>query len=245
MKKAPWPGLSFTWCPRWDSNPHELPQRFLRPPRLPFRHSGARDVPNQCNRYIEAHEGIEPNEALDRKRTAKEKGRPMDAKLSELLNHQINEELYSAYLYLTFADYYEDRGLKGFANWYMVQVQEEVAHAKILRRYLLDNDVSVKMTAIAEPDKTFSTDLEPLEAGLAHEKHITACIDRCYAAANDVHDFRAMQMLDWFVKEQGEEETNASDMIKNMKLFGSDPKGLYDLDREYQTRVFVAPTMPM
>ena len=245
MKKAPWPGLSFTWCPRWDSNPHELPQRFLRPPRLPFRHSGARDVPNQCNRYIEAHEGIEPNEALDRKRTAKEKGRPMDAKLSELLNHQINEELYSAYLYLIFADYYEDRGLKGFANWYMVQVQEEVAHAKILRRYLLDNDVSVKMTAIAEPDKTFSTDLEPLEAGLAHEKHITACIDRCYAAANDVHDFRAMQMLDWFVKEQGEEETNASDMIKNMKLFGSDPKGLYDLDREYQTRVFVAPTMPM
>ncbi len=245
MKKAPWPGLSLTWCPRWDSNPHELPQRFLRPPRLPFRHSGARDVPNQCNRYIEAHEGIEPNEALDRKRTAKEKGRPMDAKLSELLNHQINEELYSAYLYLTFADYYEDRGLKGFANWYMVQVQEEVAHAKILRRYLLDNDVSVKMTAIAEPDKTFSTDLEPLEAGLAHEKHITACIDRCYAAANDVHDFRAMQMLDWFVKEQGEEETNASDMIKNMKLFGSDPKGLYDLDREYQTRVFVAPTMPM
>ena len=233
------------WYTIRDSNPHELPQRFLRPPRLPFRHSGARDVPNQCNRYIEAHEGIEPNEALDRKRTAKEKGRPMDAKLSELLNHQINEELYSAYLYLTFADYYEDRGLKGFANWYMVQVQEEVAHAKILRRYLLDNDVSVKMTAIAEPDKTFSTDLEPLEAGLAHEKHITACIDRCYAAANDVHDFRAMQMLDWFVKEQGEEETNASDMIKNMKLFGSDPKGLYDLDREYQTRVFVAPTMPM
>ena len=238
-------GPSLTWCPRWDSNPHELPQRFLRPPRLPFRHSGARDVPNQCNRYIEAHEGIEPNEALDRKRTAKEKGRPMDAKLSELLNHQINEELYSAYLYLTFADYYEDRGLKGFANWYMVQVQEEVAHAKILRRYLLDNDYKPTMEAIAKPDKTFANDLEPLEAGLAHEKHITACIDRCYAAANDVHDFRAMQMLDWFVKEQGEEETNASDMIKNMKLFGSDPKGLYDLDREYQTRVFVAPTMPM
>lgn len=169
----------------------------------------------------------------------------MDAKLSELLNHQINEELYSAYLYLTFADYYEDRGLKGFANWYMVQVQEEVAHAKILRRYLLDNDVSVKMLAIAEPDMTFSSDLEPLEAGLGHEKHITECINRCYAAANDVHDFRAMQMLDWFVKEQGEEETNASDMIKNMELFGSDPKGLYALDREYQARMFVAPTMPM
>lgn len=169
----------------------------------------------------------------------------MNDKLAELLNHQINEELYSAYLYLTFADYYEDRGLKGFANWYMIQVQEEVSHAKILRRYLLDNDVAVKMFAIAEPDKTFTSDLEPLQAGLEHERHITECINRCYAAASEVNDFRAMQMLDWFVKEQGEEETNASDMIKNMELFGSDPKGLYDLDREYQVRTFVAPTMPM
>ena len=169
----------------------------------------------------------------------------MDAKLAELLNNQINEELYSAYLYLTFADYYEERGLKGFANWYMIQVQEETAHAKILRRYLLDNDAHVKMLAIAQPDKEFSCDLDPLKAGFEHEKYITGCINKCYAAANEVHDFRAMQMLDWFVKEQGEEETNASDMIKNMELFGSDPKGLYDLDREYQARVFVAPTMPM
>ena len=169
----------------------------------------------------------------------------MDAKLAELLNNQINEELYSAYLYLTFADYYEGRGLKGFANWYMVQVEEEMAHAKILRRYLLDNDADVKMLAIAQPDKEFKNDLEPLEAGLEHEKYITDCINKCYGAAYGVHDFRAMQMLDWFVKEQGEEETNASDMIKNMELFGSDPKGLYDLDREYQARVFVAPTMPM
>lgn len=169
----------------------------------------------------------------------------LDKKVGDTLNAQINKELYSAYLYLTFADYYEDRGLKGFANWYMVQVQEEIAHAKILRRYLLDNDYQVKMAAIAEPDKTFTNDLAPLQAGLEHERYITAAINECYQAAYDVHDFRTMQLLDWFVKEQGEEETNASDMIKNMKLFGSDPKGLYDLDREYQTRVFVAPTMPM
>jgi ferritin len=169
----------------------------------------------------------------------------LDAKLGDTLNEQINRELYSAYLYLTFADYYEDRGLKGFANWYMVQVQEELAHAKILRRYLLDNDYQVKMLAIAQPDKTFSNDLEPLEAGLEHERYITDSINHCYQLASDAHDFRTMQLLDWFVKEQGEEETNASDMVKNMKLFGGDPKGLYDLDREYQARVFTAPTMPM
>ena len=169
----------------------------------------------------------------------------LDAKVGDLLNTQVNKELYSAYLYLTFADYYEGRGLKGFANWHMVQVEEEVSHAKILRRYLLDNDYDVRMMAIDRPDKTFDNDLDPLLAGQQHEAYVTSLINTCYAAANDVHDFRTMQLLDWFVKEQGEEETNASDMVKNMQLFGSDPKGLYDLDREYQARTFVAPTMPM
>ena len=100
----------------------------------------------------------------------------LDKKVGDTLNAQINKELYSAYLYLTFADYYEDRGLKGFANWYMVQVQEEVSHAKILRRYLLDNDYQVKMAAIAEPDKTFTNDLEPLQAEAELRQSLLAVI---------------------------------------------------------------------
>lgn len=169
----------------------------------------------------------------------------IDATLGKALNEQINKEIYSAYLYLTFADYYEDRGLKGFANWYMIQVEEELAHAKILRRYLLDNEYQVKMLAIAQPDKTFTDDMGPLIAAYEHEKYITASINDCYALAYEQHDFRTMQLLDWFVKEQGEEETNASDMIKNMELFGTDAKGLFELDREYQARAFTAPAMSM
>ena len=169
----------------------------------------------------------------------------IDATLGNALNEQINKEIYSAYLYLTFADYYEDRGLKGFANWYMIQVEEELAHAKILRRYLLDNEYQVKMLAIAQPDKTFTNDMDPLIAAYEHEKYITASINDCYALAYEQHDFRTMQLLDWFVKEQGEEETNASDMIKNMELFGTDAKGLFELDREYQARAFTAPAMSM
>ena len=162
--------------------------------------------------------------------------------VAKVLEEQINKELYSAYLYLTFADYYEDRGLKGFANWYMVQVKEETDHALAIRRYLLDNDYTPQMRAIDQPDKTFSNDLEPLEAGLAHEEYVTSLIHHCYEVALEAHDIRAMQMLDYFVKEQGEEEANARDMINNMKLFGSDPKGLYDLDREYQGRVYTQMT---
>ena len=80
--------------------------------------------------------------------------------------------------------------------------------------------------------------MAPLKAGLEHERYVTSLIHTIYDAAYAVKDFRTMQFLDWFVKEQGEEETNARDMITNMKLFGSDPKGLYDLDREYQARVY-------
>ena len=170
----------------------------------------------------------------------------IDKHVGDVLNEQINKELYSAYLYLTFADYYDDRGLKGYANWYMVQVQEEVDHAKILRRYLLDSGYRPTMEAIEKPDKTFSNDLEPLEAGYEHEQYVTGLINNCYAAAYDIHDFRTMQLLDWFVKEQGEEETNASDMINDYKLFGSTPQGLFDLDQKYLARVYTpTATMPM
>ncbi len=166
--------------------------------------------------------------------------------VAEALEQQINAELYSAYLYMTFADYYDDRGLKGFANWYMIQTKEETDHALAIRRYLLDNDYKPTMEAITKPDKVFENDLAPLEAGLEHEEYITSLIHHCYEVAHEVHDIRAMQMLDWFVKEQGEEEANARDMVTNMKLFGSDPKGLYDLDREYQARTYTPQTvLPM
>ena len=165
--------------------------------------------------------------------------------VAKLLDEQVNKELYSAYLYLAFADYYEERGLKGFANWYIIQVQEEVSHAKILRRYLLDNGAKVTLSAIAAADVAFADDVEPLKKGLAHEQYVTASINECYAAAEDARDFCTMQLLDWFVKEQGEEEATAEDMVKNMELFGTSPQGLYALDREYAARTFTAPTMPM
>ena len=128
----------------------------------------------------------------------------LDSKVGEILNKQINKEFYSAYLYLTFADFFEDKGLKGFANWYVIQSQEEVAHARILRRYLLDNDWMPKMEAIAKPDLTFTEIIEPLKAALEHEKYITASINECYAVAQSVNDYRTMKLLDWYVEEQGE-----------------------------------------
>ena len=126
-------------------------------------------------------------------------------------------------------NFYEEQGLKGFANWYVIQSQEELAHARILRRYLLDNDWTPTMEAIAKPDLTFSKVVEPIKAAYEHEQFITASINECYAVAQKANDFRTMQLLDWYVKEQGEEEANASDLLKAVELFGGDPKNLFIL----------------
>lgn len=166
----------------------------------------------------------------------------MDNKVYELINDQINKELYSAYLYLQFADYYKEEGLDGYANWYEIQAQEERDHALIFRKYLHENGLNVKLKAIDMPDKKFSNFLEPLEAGLEHEKYVTSLINDIYAAAESVKDYRTMKFLNWFIEEQQEEEDNAETMIQKMKLFGGDSKGLYDLDKEQQSRAYSVPT---
>ena len=167
----------------------------------------------------------------------------MNTNVHALLNQQINKEFYSAYLYLEFSNYFEARGLDGFANWYMVQAQEERDHAMLFYQYLQNENQVVTLEAIAKPDKTFTCDMDVLLAGLEHEKYVTSLINDIYAAAYEVKDFRTMQFLDWFVKEQGEEETNANDLITKMELFGSDPKSLYMLNSELKARVYTAPSL--
>ena len=167
----------------------------------------------------------------------------LNAKVRDLLNQQINKEFYSAYLYLDFSNYYERVGLDGFANWYRIQAQEERDHAMLFYDYLQNNDELVELDAIAKPDKVFEDNMAPLKAGLEHERYVTALIDAIYAAAYEVKDFRTMEFLNWFVKEQGEEETNASDMITKMELFGTDPKSLYMLNNELKARVYTAPSL--
>lgn len=169
----------------------------------------------------------------------------MNTKVAELINEQINKELYSAYLYLDFANYYASAGLDGFENWYKIQAQEERDHAMLFFQYLHNNGEKVTLKAIAQPDKNLNDNMAPLKAGLEHEKYVTSLIDTIYAAAYEAKDFRTMQLLDWFVKEQGEEEKNASDLITKMELFGSDAKGLYMLNSELGSRVYSAPSLTL
>lgn len=166
----------------------------------------------------------------------------LNDKIAKLVNEQVNKELYSAYLYLDFANYYADAGLDGFAHWYEIQAQEECDHALMMRRYLIDNGIKVTFDAIAKPDKKFDGALAPLKAGLEHEQYVTSLINNIYSEAFAIKDFKTMQFLDWFIKEQGEEEKNAEDLLKKMEIFGKDSKGLYALNQELAARVYAPST---
>ena len=167
----------------------------------------------------------------------------MDQKVAYLLNDQINKEFYSAYLYLDMANFYSRKGLDGFANWYEIQAKEEQDHAMLMYQYLHNNDVEVTLEAIAKPDKVFSTLMDPLKVGLEHEKYVTSLINNIYRAAQESNDFRTTQFLDWFIKEQGEEEKNSTDLITKMELYGDDARSLYMLNSELASRVYSAPSL--
>ena len=167
----------------------------------------------------------------------------MNEKIAALLNDQINKELYSAYLYLDIANYYDELDLDGYANYYMIQAQEERDHAMLFYQYLQNENQKITLEAIDKPTVKISCHMDVLKAGLEHEEYVTSLINDIYAAAYDVKDFRTMQFLDWFVKEQGEEETNANDLISKMELFGADPKSLYMLNQELAARVYTAPSL--
>lgn len=167
----------------------------------------------------------------------------LNKQVAGLLNEQIIKELWSAYLYLDMSNYYAAEGLAGFENWFYVQAQEERDHAMLIRRYLLDNDQKVVLNIVDAPDGAYADYKAPLLRTLEHEQIVTASINNIYAVAYTDKDFRTMQFLDWFVKEQGEEEKSAGDLIRKFELFAGDPKGLYLLDQELATRTYAPPSL--
>ena len=165
--------------------------------------------------------------------------------VAALLEQQINKEFYSAYLYLDMSNDYYSKNLDGFGNWFKIQAQEERDHAMLFLTYLQNNGECPKLGAIDAPDKVYESFRDPLAASLVHEEYVTSLINAIYAEAMKANDFRTLQFLDWFVKEQGEEEKNANDLLGRFDLFASDVKGLYALDAEMAARTYTAPSLTL
>lgn len=167
----------------------------------------------------------------------------LDKKLEDAFNCQINKELYSEYLYLGMKAIFADMNLPGFVNWFDVQVQEERAHAMGMFDYVHERNAHVKLEAIDKPEIKGSTPLEIFEQVLEHEEYVTSRINALMDVAEEVKDRAALSFLDWYLKEQVEEESNVGGVLANLKLIGDDKKALFMLDKELAVRTFVAPVI--
>ncbi len=156
----------------------------------------------------------------------------INKEIAKMLNQQINLELHSGYLYMEFANYYEDNKLSGFAHWYVLQAGEEYGHAMKIRQFMIDAGERVMFTKLEGPAVSFKDAKSPLLEGLKHEQFITRSIYDIYEKALEVKDHLTAEFLHWFIEEQGEEETNAQTNIDKFELSGGTGSALYLLDKE-------------
>lgn len=165
----------------------------------------------------------------------------MNKEVSSLINTQINKELYSAYIYLDISNFYYDKGLDGFAHWFGIQVAEEKDHALRLLNYMRDNGEHVELMPVEKPEYKLKELRDGLETTAKHERLVTSLINGIYAAAQKANDYRAMQFLDWFIREQREEESNADDLLKKFDLLSGNAGALYIMNKELKKRKYTAP----
>jgi ferritin len=157
------------------------------------------------------------------------------------LNEHMNKEMYSAYLYMSMSSWCEKQGLKGFANWYMVQYHEEMFHAMKLYGYILRQGGTIKMLSIDEPADQWKSALDIFEKTLEHEQMVTGRINDLMEMAIAGKDHATRIFLQWYVAEQVEEEENDNDIIAQLKLIGDNPQALLMLDRELAQRAATVP----
>jgi ferritin len=158
--------------------------------------------------------------------------------INTLINQQITKEFFSAYMYLDIANYFEDNGLTGFSSWFKIQAQEELDHGMKFYQYLHDNNEKIILEKISAPNQHFDSLGDALKESLKHEEYVTSSINKIYEEATNEKDYRTLEFLNWFIKEQAEEEKSAQELITKMELTDHNNRGIYLLDRELSKRTY-------
>jgi ferritin len=166
----------------------------------------------------------------------------LSEKMSKALNKQINAEMYSAYLYLSMAAYFESVSLSGFAKWMEMQTMEEMSHAKKMYDFVNERGGRVILETIEQPKTEWSSPLEAFEDAYKHEQYVTSLINSLVDLALEEKDHATNNFLQWFVAEQVEEEASADAIVQKLKLVGGKGNAIFMMDRELGQRTFTLPT---
>ena len=164
-------------------------------------------------------------------------------KIDKALTKHLNAEIYSSYLYLSMAAYFESINLKGFANWMRVQTQEELVHAMKFYDFIIERGGKVVLTSIEGPRTEWSSPLAVFEHAYEHEQKVTGLINTLVDLSIAEQDHATNNFLQWFVAEQVEEEASADEVVQKIKLMGDASGGLFMLDSELAHRVFTPPAV--
>ncbi|MGB5685482.1 MAG: ferritin [Candidatus Electrothrix sp.] len=162
-------------------------------------------------------------------------------KMLKALTRQINEEMYSGYLYLSMESYFRSISLSGFASWMRVQAQEELYHGMKFYDFVNERGGRVILDTINRPNAEWETPLVAFEQIMAHEEKVTALINNLMDLAITEQDHATKIFLQWFVSEQVEEESSVGDVLNKLRLIQNDSSGLFMLDAEMAKRIFVLP----
>jgi ferritin len=163
-------------------------------------------------------------------------------KVEDILNKQVNAEFWSAFMYLSMSAWFENQGLKGMANWMRVQYLEETSHAMKIYDFIISRGGEAKLAAIDAVPTEWKSITEVFEETYKHECLVTEMIHNCYNVAAAEKDHASTNMLQWFIDEQVEEEQNVIEILDQLKLIGDKGQGIYMLNKELASRVFVDAT---
>jgi ferritin len=163
--------------------------------------------------------------------------------LSKALNDQLNFELYSAHVYLAIAAYCSGESLDGFANFFMVQAEEEKFHAMKLYKYLNDRGKRVTMSGMETPNNEYGSTLEAFEHAYEHEQEVTRRIYHLSDLAMNDREHATIQFLKWFIDEQVEEESMFDSIISKLKRIDKDSNAFFMMDAEFAQRTFTPPAL--
>ena len=166
----------------------------------------------------------------------------LNKNVEKILNQQINAEFWSAYFYLSMSTYLNANGMSGFANWMKVQFEEETSHGMKMVDFVNERGGRVILQPIAEVPSEWNDILNVFEDTLKHEEEVTNLINGCVNVAIEEKDHASVNFLQWFVDEQVEEEAGVTEIIDQLKMIGCKGNGLYMMDKEFKTRVFVDAT---